>query len=141
MKITKSRLLEIIKEEVELHNRNQQQEGYEFNVRDLMEVLADENDDGEISKKEFDTAIKKDMRQRGLEEEIEMEEGIEGVISLIRKKGKEGAVKALKDKKEIDNPWALVNAALSKMGKSGLSSKKEEILFDPKTKKKLKNKT
>lgn len=92
MKISKARLQQIIKEEVENH------------LRETEGVL------------EFDEKALQDASG-------EMEEGLEGVMSLIKSKGKEGAVKALKGKKEIDNPWALVNAALAKMGRKGLSAK------------------
>ena len=51
MKITKSRLLEIIKEEVALFNHSKQkQELYEFNMVDLVEMLDEED----VSKKEFE---------------------------------------------------------------------------------------
>ena len=126
-------------EEVALFNHSKQkQELYEFNMVDLVEMLdeepADKDGDGKLSGKEGKDAINKEIAKDkavGNLEEVadEMEEGIEGVMSLIKKKGKEGAVKALKGKKEIDNPWALVNAALAKMGRAGLSSKKEEVLF------------
>lgn len=98
MKISKARLQQIIKEEVEAHLKQEST---------LLEV--DEAD------------------MAGLAEESEVEEGLEGVISLIKDRGAEAAVKALKDKKEIDNPWALVNAALTKMGRPGLSRSDENV--------------
>lgn len=67
MKITKSRLLEIIKEEVEIYNRSKQEEGYEFNVTDLMEMLDEE----EVSKKEFDQEVASDQQQHAELEEAE----------------------------------------------------------------------
>lgn len=61
MKITKSRLLQIIREEVELHEKNI----IELDENELAEE-ADENNDGQISKEEankiFNAEERKDKR-------------------------------------------------------------------------------
>ena len=95
MKITKSRLLEIIKEEVALFNHSKQkQELYEFNMVDLVEMLdektADKDGDNKLSDEEQKAVINK----------------------------------------EVEKDKAVGN----------LPSKKEEVIFDPKTKKELKPK-
>lgn len=65
MKITKSRLLQIIKEEVEIHHANRNNDAYSFDVSDLVEMLDEE----EVSKKKFDQEIEIDQHQRGNEPE------------------------------------------------------------------------
>lgn len=55
MKITKSRLLEIIREEVELHEKRLEENTFELEEMEL--------DEEEVSKKEFDAAIKQDQEK------------------------------------------------------------------------------
>jgi hypothetical protein len=80
MKIKKSRLLQIIREEVELHEKNT----FELD-EELMVKLADENKDGKISKSEFNDAVEQDQEEQGLAEiELSSEDQIikkgDGVI-------------------------------------------------------------
>lgn len=59
MRITKSRLLEIIREEVELHENKLQENTFIFEETDL---TADKNGDGEISDREGGEAINKEIK-------------------------------------------------------------------------------
>ena len=77
MKITKSRLLQIIREEVELHEKNT----FIFEENDLGDVSteeeADKNRDGKISRKEADQIFKDEQEedeQAGNLEENDVEE-------------------------------------------------------------------
>lgn len=152
MKISKARLQQIIKEEVEAHLRRENaaidiDEGELKNL--VSEMKKGKKEDLSLSDKkayeqspeDYDIVVspsdgKTRLSKKGIEDpnvdymkrdrfDENMEEGLEGVISLIKDRGAEGAVKALKGKKEIDNPWALVNAALTKMGRKGLSRSDE----------------
>lgn len=66
MKITKSRLLEIIKEEVKLH-QERNKNSYTLDEESLMNILlsekADKNGDGKISKKEAEAVFKKEKEK------------------------------------------------------------------------------
>ena len=58
MKITKSRLLQIIREEVELHEKTLEENSIQLDEQELQVFVdADENEDGELSKKESNKAI------------------------------------------------------------------------------------
>lgn len=165
MKISKARLQQIIKEEVEAHIKR---EGslLELDAKDLQNLLKESGKYEDLNpqeKKLYDIAPadydiivdpgtgKTRLDKKGVEDpnirylekdrfDENIEEGLEGVISLIKDRGAEGAVRALKGKKEIDNPWALVNAALTKMGRKGLSRSDESMktaedqLHDPSSK-------
>jgi EF hand len=82
MKITKSRLLEIIREEVELHEKNVEENVLELD-EEVMVKLADENQDGEISKSEFKKVVNQDQEEQGLAE-IDLEE-----VEKVKHKGQE----------------------------------------------------
>lgn len=155
MKITKSRLLEIIKEEVALYNHSKQKEElYEFNVVDLAEMLdeekADKDDDGEISKQEFDDAIENDQVKHG---DAELEEKKSAKVISKTYKGEKykttpGLAAIAKGKKhpktavaKAASSWAKEPYAVAQATKIATTgAPKEEVLFDPETKKELKPK-
>jgi hypothetical protein len=60
MKITKSRLLQIIREEVELHEKN---------TLELDESFLGEEESDKVTKSEFHDAIEDDQKQAGLKSE------------------------------------------------------------------------
>ena len=65
MKITKSRLLQIIREEVELHEKYMEENFVELDEESLQDISseeeADTNGDGNISKKEASKVFKKEQ--------------------------------------------------------------------------------
>jgi hypothetical protein len=164
MKITKSRLLEIIKEEVALFNHSKQkQELYEFNMADLVEMLdkeepADKDGDNELSDKEQKAVINKEVENDeavGNLEEVadELEEKKIGKVISKTYKGEKykttpGLAAVAKGEKhpktavaKAASSWAKEPYAVAQATKIATTgSPKEEVLFDPKTKKELKPK-
>ena len=96
MKITKSRLLQIIREEVEYHEKNT----FELD-ENIMVELADENNDGKISKSEFEKEVEQDQKQKGLAE-IDLEEADveEDILFSPTKKNKQGKRPVVASSKE-----------------------------------------
>jgi hypothetical protein len=159
MKITKSRLLEIIKEEVALYTKSKQQSLYEFNVVDLMEMLneepADKDDDGQISKKEFQKIVDSEEERAGLEEVEQVKhkgktyKASASTMKAIRGGGGgPGKVTPAEFKKAVDqakswadDPEAVAAAgrliAKKKAGTMEESDVEEDKLLDPETKEPL----
>jgi hypothetical protein len=72
MKITKSRLLQIIREEVELHEKTLEENSIQLDEQELQVFVdADKNEDGELSKKESNKAISDEIKA---DEDVGLEE-------------------------------------------------------------------
>lgn len=77
MRITKSRLLQIIREEVELHEKKLEENTFELDESDAMDLAADKNNDGEISNSEAKKIFnheKENDEEVGNLEEVDLEE-------------------------------------------------------------------
>jgi hypothetical protein len=123
MKITKSRLLQIIREEVELHEKNT----FVFKEAELEAASAEDADkdgDGQLSKKEkkkaIDDEIAEDERVGNLEEKSKVikaktgkktEKTTPGAIKVVKQQGFKGAVKVFKDIPGIDSPEGMAASA------------------------------
>ena len=122
MKITKSRLIQIIREEVELHEKYMEENTYDLDEEavDLMQQLAqdtdkqdpntvddgkafqiaDEDGNGELSRKEMTGAMNVAIADKPKEPPVEKEEIL---FSKQKIRGKHPIV-PVKDKKLINNP-------------------------------------
>lgn len=159
MKITKARLLQIIREEVELHQEKLEENTFVFEEEDLQAAITDKplptDEEGDISNKNAKDVL--DDASQGKMEEIEkvkhkgkIYKATSATMKAIRGGGSgPGKVtpaefeKAVKQASWADNPEAVAAAgrivAKKKAGTMEESDVEEDKLFDPNTKQPLKD--
>ena len=81
-----------------------------------LHTTASAKDQSSPANKSFTKRVEKEMKKRGIKEEVELE---------VAPPGWEGTVKAMKKKKGIDNPWALAWHMHNKGNKPRIPEEKE----------------
>lgn len=135
MKISKSRLLQIIREEVELREKYVEENTYELD-ENIMVELGDQNEDGKISTSEFNDEIDQDQRQQGLSEiDLEEKDSLKGLKKLYKKAKHAGKSGFNAVEKAVSDTASDPAAVAGRVRADIKGFKKEDKLFNPHSKK------